>query len=406
MKLFGTVADTAGKKAVIMRARLLTDKEYTLLSDVPSYKKGEPITLTAGEKIRGILYSSTEINDKFVTENISFETYLSMVANPDSALYKVNHKGGRDGKVWTFTGMVCNGLVRYAYNVKRRFSTKRWMDVPGIRMVARRGEYTAEDIRLCDTLLAFGEGRNHVTLVTDILRDEEGVIRQIEVSEAIRTSCTRRVFSTEDFFEHFKLFHLTRYDFVDDVPPPSENDRYILLESGIENKKPILALNFGNKSNYRTEEPVGISYFGQNADTLLIKRQGNTVEEIKLSGYTYLERSLPIGYYTACLKECGEIVEFAVTEPVSEYEIKDGEITVRFDSRDEECRLSHMDFRELRAEGVTVSALSRIVEVTDEERKMKKITRPIPSDAGSYKLYFENKYGVFTHRMVSFKTIK
>lgn len=403
MRLFGTVPDSEGKAAALARSRLLTEKKYTLKRPVPSYKKGEPITLGAGETVTGVLYSSTEINDKFVTENISFESFLSMVANPDSALYTVCHNGGRDGKIWTFTGIVCNGLVRYAYDIKRRISTKRWLDTPGIRLIARHGEYGVEDIRLCDTLYAFGEGRNHVILVTDILRDGEGVIREIELSEAIRTSATRRRITVEDFSERFKLYHLTRYDFVDSVPPPDEQDVMIMTESGLENNDPILAVDFGNKSNYRTEEPVTVSYFGEEQDTVIIKRGEETVEEISVRGYTKIKRSLPRGYYTVSLAERGQTLELAVTEPTSSYVIDNGEITVTFDSCDPHSSLLYMDFRELREKGVAVSSLSKIIEVTEEERIRGKITRRIPEDAGSYKLYFRNKYGVWTHTMKVFR---
>jgi cation transport ATPase len=77
----------------------------------------------------------------------------------------------------------------------------RWGDIPGMRQVAPRGAYSAEEIRLCDVLHAFGEGRNHVALITDILRDEDGVIRQIEVSEAARPSCRRACYGVEEYLE-------------------------------------------------------------------------------------------------------------------------------------------------------------------------------------------------------------
>ena len=120
MNLYRTKPDTEGKRAVLLRSRLLTEFKWTPKRDIASYKKGEPCILPAGEEISGFPYSSTEISDKFITENISFETFLSMIPNPDSALYNKNYGGGYNGKIWTYCGIVCNGLVRFSYNIQRR----------------------------------------------------------------------------------------------------------------------------------------------------------------------------------------------------------------------------------------------------------------------------------------------
>ena len=44
--------------------------------------------------------------------------------------------------------------------------------------------------------------------------------------------------------------------------------------------------------------------------------------------------------------------------------------------------------------------LAKIEELSDEEKKTGVITRDIPEDAGNFKIYFENKYGVWTHTMI------
>ena len=398
--LYSTQPDTKGKAATIARSRQLTEFVWTPLSDVPSYAKGEYSPLKAGECVRGIPYSSTEISDKFITENVSFESFLTMVANPDSALYNKSYNGGYDGKIWTFTGLVCNGLVRYSYNIERRVSTKRWMQIPGMRMIARHGEYSAEDIQLCDNLYAFGEGRSHVALITDLFRDETGEVKLIEVSEAIRKSCQRRLFAVEEFFEKYKLFNLCRYDFVDKTPYPDEDSERLLFESELHKILPKIAVDYGNKSNYRVGEDVTISVYAEGEDAVLIKRSGKLVEEIATSGRARIVRSLDRGYYTAELKNGGTGVEFAVTKPETDFTVNGDEITVTYNSHDPESELLYMDFRE-KNPGCTYSSLCEIIEVTPEEKAKRTITRKIPDIAGSYKLYFKNKYGVWTHNMIT-----
>ena len=122
--LISTKPNTKGKEAVLYRSRQLTEFQWTPQGDIPVYTKATGRTkLQAGDPQLGMLYSSTEPTDKFITENISFETFLSIVANPDSALYQKDLNGHNNS--WAYFGIVCNGLARYAFNIRRRYSTKR-----------------------------------------------------------------------------------------------------------------------------------------------------------------------------------------------------------------------------------------------------------------------------------------
>ena len=46
------------------------------------------------------------------------------------------------------------------------------------------------------------------------------------------------------------------------------------------------------------------------------------------------------------------------------------------------------------------SSLSKVEVLTDDEKESGIITREIPDDAGNFKVYFENEYGIWTHRMI------
>lgn len=400
-----------GKENVLYRARQLTEFEWAPVCDVPVYTKQTGKTvLSAGTLVRGMIYSSLEPTDKFVCENISFETFSTIVNNPDSALYCKDIAGHNNS--WAYFGLVCNGLVRYALNIRRRYSTKRWLTIPGMHLIYENSQYTVDQIEICDILYAFGKGRNHVALVTDLIYDESGKVQQVEVSEAIRPSCVRRLFTPEEFYEHFKLFGICRYDYIDAVPEPDADDSKF-IGGRLPAKLPDIALDYGNKTNYRTYEDIVISVFKEGNNEVEIYKNGEIKEKISILGRGKVSRKFERGYYIVKLINTGEILEFCVTEPEICYSVKAGMLTVNANSCDSESRILYMDFREKAktSRGIDYqqsvvefynpccSALSKVEELTEEEKDKGSFTRKIPDDAANFKVYFENKYGIWTHTM-------
>ncbi len=412
--LISTKPDSKGKEAILYRSRQLTEFVWKPLRDIKTYTKQDGKTkFSAGIEYRGMIYSSSEPTDKFIGENISLETFLSLIANPDSALY--NKDLGGHNNSWAYSGIVCNGLVRYAMNIRYRYSTKRWQTVPGMRKIADEASYTAEQIELCDVLYAYCKTRKHVALITDILRDEDGKIQKIEVSEAVRPTCVRRQFDVEEFYEKFKLFALWRYDFRDSVPMPDmEEDR--LWKQGVP-ATPSVAVDYGNKSNYREGENVVISAFSDEENEIEICTGDEVIEKITISGSGNVVRKLEAGYYTIRHIKSGECVEFCVTAPKISHTVENGIITIKADPCDNKSTVKHVEFREktkseLKEKGkddenTTVAfysddcaSLSKVEVLNSEEKESGIITREIPDDAGNYKVYFENEYGIWTHRMI------
>lgn len=402
-----------GKKNVIARSRQLTEFRWSPLKDIPVFTKilGRTV-LRAGSTVKGMIYSSTEPVDKFIGENISFETFHALVSNSDSALYCKDIDGHNNS--WAYFGIVCNGLVRYALGIsKYRYSTRCWLDVPGMRLLYKAGEYDAEKLEICDILFAYGNGRNHVALITDILRDENGKVCAIEVSEAIRPTCARRLFSCEDFFKLYSLFALCRYDYIDSVQAPDEyqND---FISGKVAFETPDIALDYGNKVNYRTSEDVVISVFRDGENVIEIFKGENLVEEVTVKGTGKISRRFDRGYYTVKLRGTENVLEFCVTEPEIEYCVKDGILYVKACSCDSESKISHMDFRHttgiIFTECPTVpdkvyynnccSSLSRICGLSEDEKNSGIFNREIPQDAANFKISFENKYGIWTHTML------
>lgn len=399
-----------GKKAAIKRARLLTEFEWTPIRDVSVYtKKDGKTTLKAGEPLKGMIYSSTEPNDKFICENVSFETFRTIVNNADSALYEKNLGGFCNA--WPYFGVVCNGFVRFALNLSQyRYSTKIWLTVPGMKEIAKPGKYTVDELEVCDILYAYGNGRNHVAMVTDIVKDENGKVCGIEVSEAVQPLCKREEFSPEKYYEEFKLFGICRYEYIDSVPEPDDSFMEFFDENSV-SKNPVISLDYGNKSNYRTNEEVVISA----NDEVEIFKDGKILKKIMIKGK--ISQRFEKGYYEAKSVSNGKSVLFCVTEPLISHVVNDGIITVNASACDDKSRIHHFEFREAGNEALIdnrqadaccnmyCSALSKVEELTAEEKETGIIRRRIPENAKNFKVSFENEYGIWTHTMININCI-
>ena len=397
--LIHTRPQTVAEAAVIARAKQLTDFVWTPLRDVPTFMRATGQTvLPAGVEVKGFPYSSTELQDKFFTENVSIETFLSAIPNPHSKLYQAGH-GAYNACNY---GIVCNGLVRYALGIPYRVSTARWPTIPGMNEVKPCGEYTAEEICLCDVLYVFREGRSHVSLITDIVYDENGAVVQIEVSEAIRPLCVRRCFTPEEFFEKHAFCSLYRYDKLNEVPLLDEETDRLLWESGIERRTPTIAVDNGNKSNYLVGDEVLISVFLDSSDTVELLLNGEVYKSFAVEKRAMIPLALPRGYYMARLKESRDCVEFCVNQAEVRYEVHKGEITVLADSCDEKSEILYMDFRQ---KGKACAALEKYEALSDEEKKSGRILRNIPENAENFKVYYKNAYGIWTHPMTAIQEV-
>ena len=390
--LISSLPKTAAEAAALRRARQLTDFRWTPLRDIPTYtKKDGNFLLPAGVEVMGFPYSSTELQDKFIGENVTVESFLSQISNPHSKLYAAGHGEHSAPNV----GLVCNGLARYALGISRRVSTRCWLSIPGMKKVAERQTYTVEDMRLLDVLYAFGDGRNHVALVTDILRNESGEIVEIEVSEAIRPLCVRHRFAADEFIEKHFRYHLCRYEHLEQVPPLDE-ETDALLWSDRWKETPSIAVDHGEGSNYLVGEEALLSVNSSEPDEVELIREGEIVKTYPVGGSARFPLKLERGYYTARLRGKGAEAHFCFCEAEVRYESENGILTVSADPCDRDSEILYMDFRR---EGVGCSAMETYEELTDSEKQSGHFARPIPPEAKHFKVYYRNAYGVWTHPM-------
>ena len=391
--LISSLPKTKAQEDALRRARQLSDFKWTPIRDVPSYTRTEGnIIFRAGEELTGLPYSSVEREDRFITENVSFESFLSSIPNPYSKLYQVGH-----GEYGTANfGVVCNGFVRYALGIQRRVGTKCFMSIPGMNTVAKREEYTVDDIELLDVLYAYGSGKNHVILITDILRNEAGKIVQLELSEATRPLCVRRLYSVEKFYEIAKPYDLCRYAYIENIPRLDEAEDDMLWNSHIEKVTPRITVDNGNRSNYLEGDEVLLSVSSDKSDVVELFCGDELHSSRQVGASAIISLELKRGYYTARLKEDGSEVHFCVNKASVEHSVDNNIITVSADPCDRDSEIVYMDFR---CKGGRMAPMVSYEELSDEEKQSGRFSRVIPENAENFKVYYKNKYGIWTHRM-------
>lgn len=393
--LHSTLPHTRGKIAAIARSKYLTDFQWTPIYDIPTHIKENHTVHPAGVTVTGMPYSSVEANDKFIGENVSFETFITAVNNPKSVLYTRDQYQYANAS--TYYGCVCNEQVRYALAIDKRYICKLWAELDGMYKVKDHGQYTAEDIELCDVLHVFMPGvRNHVALITDILRNDDGVIEMIEVSEAVHPHCIRKAYTLEEYFKKYEIFDLWRYKYVDDVPNADSHDHDTLFVKKF-TANPGLALNYGTRSNYLDNKDVMISIFNDGENTLEIFKDGELLEIDRFNGEASISRCFDPGYYTVKLANTGEEVFFCINAPKIKAFSANNMLTVTVDPADEKSSILYMDFR---APGEGRVGCISVENLTEEERASGKFTRPIPEGAGNFKVFFRNPYGIWTSGLI------
>jgi hypothetical protein len=265
-----------------------------------------------------------------------------------------------------------------------------------MNQIAAKESYKVEDLKLCDILHAYNDGRNHVAMITDIIKDEHGEVQGVEVSEGVAPSCKREIFTPEVYYEKYRPFGLWRYEFLEDIPVFDERVVEV-LQSGVDKITPKITVDGGNRCNYTEDEEIIVSVFEEQPDVVEIVCDGQVVQKYPTNGRCFFYCKLKRGYYEARLGNSGEKVMFCVTKPEILHEVCGDTITLHVDPKDEQSKLLYLDFR---LPGDTVSGIVSYEILTDEEKSTGEIVRKIPKGAENFKIHFENPYGSWSHRML------
>ena len=273
---------SAGVQNLIDRARRITEFKWTPAQELYLQETRTGVSFFAPccngkapekpEEQTGIPYSSARIANKFVGIDITFDTFLTAVQNPASILYQRNigdfydpNYNCRIANAFFYYGTVCSAFADYVYDLSIHRCTYEWGDSQEFYEVL---DGTVDCLQLGDSLLvnrADGTVGGHVSVGTGLGRDEQGKVKEVQISEGV-TLRARSIWYTAEEFSRTLLTgggsdRVFRYRYLDSVRPP---------EPMLSRSKGELMLNMGDYSGYLEGETIEINVC-VDADTLIIQ---------------------------------------------------------------------------------------------------------------------------------------
>ena len=234
-----------------------------------------------GKSYMGIPYSSVKELNKFVGQDVSFQTFLAAVNNPKSVLYTENvakspYKGTNCS---SFYGTVCSMTVNYALGLNRPFSTEVYDTLPSFKKLTQQN-FNA---------LAPGDivwKKSHVVLVTRVERNSIGNVQRLEILESNGMGTSLINYTLEDFSERWRGFDWIIYRYSDLASIDDNYDSFLWNESflGIINED--LSLTRGNWVTYREGEQIIANVLSSRFSTLEVKKNGNVIQQKAVIGPT------------------------------------------------------------------------------------------------------------------------
>lgn len=274
--------ENQGVENGLKRAKQMVDYEWTPLRLIPSNHKifdadGNKHYLDtwtqAGLPQKGVMYSSARIVDKHVGFEVTLDTLSTALMNPDSVLYTRTLHGTSGHGVGCYYGIVCSAFASYVHDLPYQVICAHWPSYPGVTHLDMEENWpeSADGLKLLDIVL---NPKQHIAVITDIIRDIDGHVLAIEVSESVLPVARRLIFNLDEFrtywFENgFTLFRRSGLEKITYTPNPwsaVEGDEELIDESNICEMQaaeyaPSFMTDYGDKANYALGEPVIISVF-------------------------------------------------------------------------------------------------------------------------------------------------
>ena len=321
MQLYPDKPISHGVENALKRAKQMVELSWVPIRMIPSgyifntptEKKYIDAWIPAHFPQRGVIYSSVRLHSKFVGSNVSLETYMTALDNPNSVLYtRPQHGLGRS--MFSYYGIVCSAFASYVCQMPYPVACAGWPTQEGVSPV---NTTELENLQLCDLVLSAG----HIAVVTEILRDLDGKVHRISVSESVPPCCRCTAFTPEQFRGYwleggYKVYRYAGIHNVTYTPSP-----YIHLEDdpwlAVPPRNTVFMADYGNKANYKLGESVEFSIFEEGWDAVEITAAAGDVTTLPITGSTMVWTPSVPGYYTAvCRKEdaVSQSVELCVTE--------------------------------------------------------------------------------------------
>ena len=281
-----------------------------------------------GKEYTGVPYSSVKHVGRYIGFDIFLKTFLAAVENPKSVLYTENlHKKVSNAEC--YYGKVCSSYTSYALQCGIWYVSKQ--HGPRFRKGVTLLPPSAQSAQPGDVIYtppAKKNGGSHVEIVTEIKRNADGKVTHVRIEESRPQTTSNTLRSAKAFNAHISARNRELYRITDLDAWRGGNKAESFLFPNYEDDSAtpkinrVLLLDRGDWVPYHKGQPVKFNVMdrdNQGVRTLVIKREGKLVEQIKLSGKGVVERNFKTcGDYTAhCVMKDGslsQVCEFAVCD--------------------------------------------------------------------------------------------
>lgn len=179
---------SAARRNVQAAARQLTDITWTTIQPMPF--GNNDMYLPAGSTQKGIPYSSTRSNCKYVGQHVSLYTFMSALQNPRSVLYTRIMNIGTPQLCTTYYGLTCFTFTSYSCGR----GLGKWDNAIASKYNGEDIEISPYDIQPGDTLECMIDRETipepassrpgmHTMLIYDVIRDNYGRITRVVLAE-------------------------------------------------------------------------------------------------------------------------------------------------------------------------------------------------------------------------------
>ncbi|WP_235034020.1 hypothetical protein [Roseiconus lacunae] len=387
-------------------ARIMSQVQWTPVANTMPRRGGY---FTAGEQYTGVPYSSVKHVGRYIGFDIYLKTFLAAVENPKSVLYSENLYG-KVKNAECYYGKVCSSYTSYALQCGIWYVSKlhgpKFRD--GVERVEPQAASAANPGDVIYTPPARKGGGSHIELVTDVIRDDQGVVTHVRVEES-RPQTTRDTLRTvKEFNSHLASRNRELFHIVDLDAWRGENRAESFLfpnyeeDSATPQINRVLLLDLGDWVVYHKGQPVKINVMdreNRGVRALIIQRGQTLVERIKLTGTGVVKRAFDqCGDYTVhCEMVDGsrsQACEFAVSEldfQLPEKPLKRGQ------PWDIKLNTDNMDAVIVYFKNSSSGYDEHNVFVTDDDRRVGKVRVPasVTEKADKMQVWVigENRYG-------------
>lgn len=289
-------------------ARLLSQVKWTPVAATMPNRRGG--FFEAGKENTGVPYSSVRSEGRYIGFDIGLRTFLAAVENPKSVLYTENLTG-KVSNAAAFYGTVCSSYTSYAlgcgiWEVSRRYGPQ---ISEGIMLVQPQMAQAAQVGDVIYTPHATETSGSHVEMITAVTKDAAGRVISVRVEESRPPTTATTERSAAAFEKHLATRNKQLFRITDREAWRGANRSEPLLFPNYEAdaEKPVinrtLLLDLGDWVPYQKGHAVKFHVMDRDqrgVKSLVIRRDGQTVEEIALEGPGEHERRFETcGDYTA-----------------------------------------------------------------------------------------------------------